>query len=146
MNNEFQSTTDTAYGPAQFTASADGLLCLTWQAGVSINRVEYGSASTYQTRSEYTGSLTTHVYLSRADWTKQPSGAALSALRQEAERLTPLLITPEAVARARVWGAQQLTQRTQREHDQAAEAHARALAEYAAARAALAHLLVLASA
>lgn len=140
MNNEAQSTADTTYGPAQCTVSADGLLFLTWPDGISLNRVCYTSASTYQTRSTHSGRVTTQVYLSRDDWGKPISDAARSALEREAERLASLLITPEAVARARVQEAKQLTQRTQRQLADAQNADARARAEYQAARDDLARL------
>ncbi len=134
MTDTKKPTTDTAFGPAEYTVTADGLIHFAWTQGVTIHRVQYGpSASVYQQRSRYDGRVTTHAHLSRTEGIKPPSVAALCELVQEGERLAPLLMTPLAVARARAEEARKAAERAQREQVQAEEASRLLQADYAAA-------------
>ena len=134
MTHTEKPTTETAFGPAEYTVTADGLIHLAWTQGVTLHRVQYGpSASVYQQRSRYDGRVTTHAYLSREQGIKPPSVAALCELVKEGERLAPLLITPLAVARARAEEARKAAERAQGEQLKAEEASRRAQAEHAAA-------------
>lgn len=127
-------TIETAFGPAEYTVTADGLLYLAWPQGVTVHRVPYSSsANAYQTRSRYDQRVTTHAYLSREQGIKPPSLAALMEITKEAERLAPLLVTPLLVARARAENAHTAVKRAEREHVQAEEASRCAHADYAAA-------------
>ncbi|GGR13156.1 hypothetical protein [Deinococcus ruber] len=95
----------TKFGPAEYTVLHDGRLSLNWPAGVTIHGVWYRFASTTQERRFSDQRLSTMSALHR-EGGKAVSSAASTALQQEADRLRPLLVTPEATVAARVRRAQ----------------------------------------
>lgn len=138
MTTTEKPTTPTKYGPAEFRVSPDGLLSLHWFS-VSINRVTYRSANVYQRRNRYDGPDSrpfTECAIYRVDG-KTTTDAAYTAFRAELARLVPLLVTPEACARARAEEARAELTRCEKATQEAQDAEARARAELAAAVAAL---------
>ena len=136
------TTTPTTFGPAVYHVSADGLLSLSWPDGLTIHRVEYSSASAYQSRDRYDTYTRANAHLYRAQGIKPPSFAAQRALLDELARLAPLLCTPEAAARTAVFDAERRAQDADSAAAKAQEAHASARAVLESARAALAALEV----
>ena len=135
MTTTEKPTTPTKYGPAEFRVSPDGLLSLHWFS-VEINRVTYRSANVYQRRGQYDARPFTEYAIYRVDG-KATTPAAYEAFREEHARLVPLLVTPEACARARAEEARAELTRCEKASQEAQEQEARARAELAAALAAL---------
>lgn len=128
-------TTETAFGPAEYTVSPDGAVSLSWPAGVTVNRVFYPRASVYGQR--YGDRHSGQPSLSRKHWPDHPTFAAVDAVREEHARLAPLLATPERIARAHVEAAEYAVQCAERECHAAEEKAARARAALVGAQAAL---------
>lgn len=135
-------TTETALGPARYGVKPDGTCWLQWSEGFTLHRVRYTRAEVYQERSQHSDTVFTHVHLTREDWQKDPSPAAVRAVREEGLRLAPLLVTPEAVARAAVDAAEYNLGHAERETARAQEAEARARATLEEARAGLAGVVL----
>lgn len=130
-----QPTTPTKYGPASYSISADGCLSLQWPA-LTVNRVQYGYAHAYETRDKYRPDRKRpEVFAHRKDG-KETTLAALIGFREELERLAPVLVSPEACARARVEEARARLAQAERDSQAAQEREERARAEFAAAVAA----------
>lgn len=127
-------TTETTFGPAEYHVNADGNVWLSWPAGVTIHRVHYRRASVFGERNRG------HVMLERERWDQQPTQAAYHAVREEHTRLTPLLATPERIARACVVSAESAVKYAERDRQQAEEKEAQARAALEEAREVLARL------
>lgn len=130
-------TTETIYGPAEFTVSADGALYLRWPQGLTLNRVAYTRAEAWQTVPQFGGSVYIQALLTHPDYSKEASSAARAAIRRELKRLSPLLVTPQAVAQARVGDAHDAAHRASAAVHQAQQQEAHALSVLAEAHAAL---------
>lgn len=127
-------TTETAFGPAEYTVSPDAAVSLSWPAGVTVNRVFYPRASVYGQK--YGDRHSGQPSLSRKHWPDHPTYAAVDAVREEHARLAPQLATPERIARAHVQAAEYALQCAERERREAEEKEARARVALAEARAA----------
>lgn len=92
-------TIETKFGTASYSISAAGCLSLNWE-NVALKRTAYLYAHAYETRDKYRPDVKRlEVFAARTDG-KQASSAALAAFRSELERLAPVLVSPEACARA----------------------------------------------
>jgi hypothetical protein len=131
-------TTETAFGPAEYSVSADGSVYLSWPAGITLHRVKYPRAHVYGEKHGERHSA--QVYLDRECWQDKPTDAARAAVYREHERLAPLLATPERVACARLRQAEDTLKYAERDRLEAEAKEARARAALEDARATLAQV------
>ncbi len=124
-------STETKFGPARYHVHEDGELTLVWEGGLTLNRVTYVTASV---RSYPNGASAT---LRRAEWRKEATPQARAAVCAEVKRLRPLLVTPQARARAAVELAASRVEYARKDADECA----RTLQELQAAHAAAVQLL-----
>jgi hypothetical protein len=86
-------TTETSFGPAQYSVQCDGELWIGWPDGLTLNGVKYRRVHGQTLPSGE------RCHLIRED-DREATDAARSAVRAEVCRLKPLLVTPLAQARA----------------------------------------------